>query len=149
MELLNAVFNFAADNGLWFFVNLGIPVLPPYLVVGIIAVDEASSGTPGVAKTLMRKSVETGQLFWTAIALLAATSYEAISAWERHPDHHRAIGWTIGLCGFLALICTLFVGFSTARTVRSGVTNNYVIAISIGVTVAMCVLYPLVHFKLS
>jgi len=149
MAFLSGAFYFFVDNGLWFLVNLGVPVLLPYLVVGIIAIDEATSGTPSVARTLMRKSVETGQLFWTAIALLAATSYDAISAWDRHAADHRAIGWTIGLCGVLALICTLFVGFSTARTVRSGVSNQYVVNISIGVTIAMCILYPLVHFNLA
>lgn len=149
LAFLSSCFEFFADNGLWFGINIGVPVLLPYVVVGIIAIDEATSGTPGVARTLMRKSVDTGQLFWTAIAMLAATIHDVVSVWDKHPVAHRSMGWTIGLCVFLALICTLFVGFSTARTVRSGVPNKHVINISIGVTVAMCFFYPFVHFKFA
>jgi hypothetical protein len=152
-SFLVSITDFLATNALWLAINIAVPVLLPYLMLVLIAIDQASHSTSGAGtatwKRLLRKSVDTGQLFWTAISMLAATAYDAIAAWDKHPNLHNAIGWTTGLCLVMGLVCTVLVGFSTLRTATSGTTNWYVIGISILTTLGLCIYYPMVHFKFA
>jgi hypothetical protein len=100
-------------------------------------------------RRLLRKSVDTGQLFWTAIAMLAATAYDAIAAWDKHPDLRAGIGGTVALCILFGYVCSVLVGFSTLRTATGGTTNWYVIGTSIFLTAGLCIFYPIVHFKFA
>lgn len=77
---------------LWTSINILVPVLLPYLMILLIALDQIVHDQPASGRTtwrtLLKKSVDTGQLFWTAISMLAATAYDAIEAWNRHPGMH-------------------------------------------------------------
>lgn len=77
---------------LWTSINIPMPVLLPYLMILLIALDQIVHDQPASGRTtwrtLLKKSVDTGQLFWTAISMLAATAYDAIEAWNRHPGMH-------------------------------------------------------------
>ena len=146
-------FIFLRTNALWLSVNVAVPVLLPYLMLVLIAIDQATHG-PGKRGTttwrkLLKKSVDTGQLFWTAISMVAAIAYDAIGAWDKHPDQRAAVGGTIMLCILLGFICTVLVGFSTLRSAKDGTTNWYVIGISIVLTTSLCIFYPIIHFKFS
>lgn len=144
--------DFLVANALWLAINIAVPVLLPYLVILLIAIDQISSA-PGAGtttwRTLAKKSVDTGQLFWTAISMLAATAYAAISGWEKHVDLHVQIGWILGLCMFIGIICTVLVGLCTLRAATGGTTNWTVIILSIFITLALCFWYPIVHFQLT
>ena len=137
---------------LWTAINILVPVLLPYLMILLIALDQIRQGAPGngtaLWKTLLKKSVDTGQLFWTAISLVAATSYDAIEAWNRHPEYRDAIGLICALCLLVGFICTVLVGFATLRTATGEETNWYVIGASILITVMLSCLYPAAHFWL-
>jgi len=138
---------------LWTTINILVPVLLPYLMILLIALDQIVHDQPGLGRTtwrtLLKKSVDTGQLFWTAISMLAATAYDAIEAWNRHPDRHDMIGLICGFCLLMGFVCTVLVGFSTLRTATGGNTNWYVIGASILITAMLCLLYPLTHFWLQ
>jgi hypothetical protein len=49
----------------------------------------------------------------------------------------------------MGFVCTVLVGFSTLRTATGGTTNWYVIGMSILITAALCILYPMTHFWLQ
>lgn len=146
-------FGFLRMNALWLSVNVAVPVLLPYLMLVLIAVDQATHGAGNRETTtwrkLLKKSVDRGQLFWTAISMLAACAYDAISAWEKHPDLRTGIGGTIGVCILIGFVCTVLVGFSTLRAATGGTTNWYVIGLSIFLTALLCIFYPIVHFKFA
>lgn len=152
-ELTSSFLQFVADNALWLSINIAVPVLLPYFMLVLIAIDQTTHTTAGTGaatwRTLLRKSVDTGQLFWTAISMLAAAAYDAVAAWDKHAELHGEIGWTIGLCIVMGFMCTVLVGFSTLRTATSGTTNWYVIGLSILITLGLCILYPVVHFKFT
>jgi hypothetical protein len=97
----------------------------------------------------VKKSVDTGQLFWTAISMLAACAYDAINAWDKYPDQHTGIGGTIGICILMGFVCTVLVGFSTLRAATGGTTNWYVIGLSIFITAGLCIFYSIIHFKFA
>jgi len=151
LELISSLVQFIDDNALWLSINIAVPVLLPYLMLVLIAIDQATHTATGTGattwRTLLRKSVDNGQLFWTAISMLAATAYDAVAAWDKHPDLHASIGWTVGVCIVMGFVCTVLVGFSTLRTATSGTTNWYVIGLSILITLGLCMFYPAVHFK--
>lgn len=153
LALLGSFFRFVYENGLWLAMNLAVPILLPYVVVGLIAISEATTGKDRTgrltARLLLRESVDRGQLFWTAIALQAATTYDAVTAWDTHLNDHSTIGSFIGGCAFVSFVCTVLVGLSTANSARHGTTNRYVICISITVIALMCFAYPLVHFRFN
>jgi hypothetical protein len=138
---------------LWTTINILVPVLLPYPMILLIALDQIVHDRPGIGtatwRSLLKKSVDTGQLFWTAISMLAALAYDAIDAWSRHPAQHEVIGVICGLCLLAGFVCTVLVGFSTLRTATGGTTNWYVIGASIAITVLLCVFYPIVHFWLQ
>lgn len=81
--------------------------------------------------------------------MVAAIAYDAIGAWDKHPEQRSAVGGTIMLCILIGFICTVLVGFSTLRSAKDGTTNWYVIGISIGLTTSLCIFYPIIHFKFS
>ncbi|GAB2853342.1 hypothetical protein GCM10027277_22170 [Pseudoduganella ginsengisoli] len=152
-ELISSLYQFVVSNALWLSINIAVPVLLPYLMLVLIAIDQATHTSAGTGattwRTLLRKSVDTGQLFWTAISMLAATAYDAVAAWDKHPALHEEIGWTVGICLVAGFVCTVLVGFSTLRTATSGTTNWYVIGLSIWLTLALCGFYPAVHFSFA
>jgi hypothetical protein len=134
-------------------INILVPVFLPYLIIAIIAVESIgaapAAGTPPLWRVMLRKSVDSGQLFWTSISLLAAMSYDTILAWEKHPNQRSAIGWTLGGCVFLGLSCTLLAGLTTLRSAQGGVANPITIRISIGLTLLLSLFFPLAHFSFA
>jgi hypothetical protein len=117
-----------------------------HLMILLIALDQIVHDRPGIGaatwRLLLKKSVDTGQLFWTAISMFAALGYDAIDAWNTHPAQHDFIGLICGLCLLGGFVCTVLVGFSTLRTATGGNTNWYVISASIAITGVLCVFSP-------
>ncbi len=136
----------------WTIVNIIIPVFLPYLVLGIVALDSLSTvvtpPAPPLWQTLLKKSVDTGQLFWTAISLLASTGYEIAETWDKHKDHDMA--WVIlSLCFLFGFICTSCVALCTYRAATGQPSSWWTISISILLTIAISITFPIVHFSLS
>lgn len=92
VQLISTGWAFVSDHAGWIAINVGVPVLLPYLMIFHIAIIQWADGTGGGLR-LQKKSVENGQLFWIVISMLAATSYDAISALDSHPNDARSI-WT-------------------------------------------------------
>jgi len=89
----------------WVLLNLGVPVAGPILTMVFVA---PAYGWR-VTRELIVASVKDGQLFWSAIALCAAGTYEAITALENGSGEASTLAFGIaGFCG-LAFACSIVV----------------------------------------
>jgi len=107
-------------NIIWIMMNLLIPVAGPMLLLGLI--------TPirgfGVAKQLMKESVDDGQLYWSTIALSAAAIYEAIDAFQGGRGAPLYLGLMISLCVLIVLVASIIVMLATLDSYHHKVTRS-------------------------
>lgn len=97
----------------WLLLNVGVPIAGPICTLALVAPAYGSR----VAAALICGSVKDGQMFWCAIALCAASAYEAASALQRgSPDVAFLIGLTTAAC---------FVGFACSALVMLGSVNAH------------------------
>jgi hypothetical protein len=134
---------FLLDHAGWLVINLGVPVVLPFVAICLVAIDLQT----GKLSQLLRKSIENGQLFWTVISLLAATAYDAIAALDYRPEMRESIWWVVGICAFMGFVSTMFVGIATMHAAHNQPVNGRTVVVSILTTVVMCFFYPFVHFK--
>ena len=134
---------FLMDHAGWLVINLGVPVVLPFVAIGLVAIGLQA----GKLSPLLRKSIENGQLFWTVISLLAATAYDARVALDYRPEMRENIWWVLGICAFMGFVSTMFVGIATKHAAHDQPVNGRTVAVSILATVVMCFFYPFVHFK--
>ena len=57
----------------WLFFNVAVPLLAPIALLPLLSMSRTHQGKP---RSLIRRAVQDGQLFWTVIALCAAACYE-------------------------------------------------------------------------
>ncbi|WP_233234941.1 hypothetical protein [Bordetella sp. LUAb4] len=107
-------------NIIWIMMNLLIPVVGPMLLLGLI--------TPirgfGVAKQLIKESVDDGQLYWSTIALSAAAIYEAIDAFQEDRGAPLYLGLMISICVLIALVASIIVMLATLDSYNQNATNS-------------------------
>src|SRR5476649_2236471 len=58
----------------WLLLNVAVPLLAPIALLPLLG---ASKTYHDSVRTLVRRSLQEGQLFWTVIAMCAAACYEA------------------------------------------------------------------------
>ena len=135
--------DFALTHAAWLVINLAVPIVLPFVAIFVVAIDAQN----GKLLTLLKKSIENGQLFWTVISMLAATAYDAILALDTHPDMKASVWWTVGVCVLMSFISTMFVGIATIHSSNNRPANVPTIVMSVIATIIMCVFYPVVHFR--
>ncbi|MYN30056.1 hypothetical protein [Duganella levis] len=134
------------NNPGWFAINVLVPVLLPFAVIAAVA---TATGGWRLFVRMLKKSIDGGQLFWVALGMMAATGYDAFSAYQSRPHLRELIGWTLGSCVVGAFFSSIFIAVNTARTSQSQTVSTRVIWISVLVTIVMSYFYPLLHFTFS
>lgn len=130
----------------WFAINVLVPVLLPFAVIAAVA---TATGGWRLFVRMLKKSIDGGQLFWVALGMMAATGYDAFSAYQGRPDLRELIAWTLGSCVVGAFFSSIFIAVNTTRTSQSQTVSTRVIWISVLVTVVMSYFYPLLHFTFT
>lgn len=76
----------------WLLLNVGVPLLAPIALLPLLFASEKYCGD---VKTLIRRSLQDGQLFWAVIAMCATACYEAAGQAANSPslDTARATMW--------------------------------------------------------
>lgn len=89
----------------WIAVNIPVPVALPFAVLACIAI---ANGGWHSFRNLVIKAIDGGQLFWAALGMMASNCYEAFNGYQKHPELHEGIAWTIGVNVTLILFTTIF-----------------------------------------
>lgn len=131
------------NNPGWFAINVLVPVLLPFAVITAVA---TATGGWRTFVLMLKKSVDSGQLFWVVIGMLAASGYEAFSAYNRHPELGEFIAWTLGWCVVGAVFSSIFIAINASRSLQQEPVRPIIVWISIFMTLTLSCYYPFVHF---
>ncbi|TWI62125.1 hypothetical protein IP91_04234 [Pseudoduganella lurida] len=137
---------------LWTTINILVPVLLPYVMILLIALDQIVHDRPGIGAATWRSLLKNPSIRDSCSGppfqcLLPSPTMQSMHGTDI--PRHDFIGLICGLCLLGGFVCTVLVGFSTLRTTTGGNTNWYVIGTSIAITGMLCVFYPMIHFWLQ
>jgi hypothetical protein len=98
------------DLFFWLLLNLAAPIFGPVFTLALAAVTHGYA----VARQLIVESVKDGQLLWSAMALSASATYEAISALEAR-GAVPVLEFCIAVFGLTAFACSIIVMAATTQ----------------------------------
>lgn len=157
-SLLALLFETVIDHAGWLVMNVAVPVFSPFLVIALIRVYYVGSKDPDTGpkapKLSFWNAVEDGQLFWTSMALLAATAYEAanyaLSNTQLPPKMASSSLWFIfGFALLTLVISSICVALVTAHQAKDTNGHKSFIWLSIIMTGILAVYFPYLHIKIS
>lgn len=140
----------------WFLLNVCVPLLAPLALLPLLA---AGRSHRGKIKTLIRWSIQDGQLYWPVIAMCSAACYEAAgllgSLAARQHKYSAAIAWTAIVWHVLIIVAAsvlVTVGRSDATVEeRRGSENTLapLVLISIIGSMVTAITYSITHLLAS
>jgi hypothetical protein len=103
------------DFFFWLLLNLAAPIVGPVFTLALVAVTHGYA----VARQLIVESVKDGQLLWSAIALSASATYEAVAALEAR-GAVPVLEFCIAVFGATAFACSVIVMTATIKACTGG-----------------------------
>jgi hypothetical protein len=143
------------DFFFWLLLNLAAPIVGPVFTLALVAVTHGYA----VARQLIVESVKDGQLLWSAIALSASATYEAVAALEAR-GAVPVLEFCIAVFGATAFACSVIVMTATIKACTEGLIEQSrskrvqrkvtsapvgLVAVSIGLTGFVAVAYTTMH----
>lgn len=146
------------DLFFWLPLNLAAPIVGPVFTIALAAVAHGYD----VARQLIVESVKDGQLLWSAMALSASATYEAVTALEARgampvPELCIALFCVSAFaCSIIVMTATTkahsegLIAQSRSKRVQPGVTSPPlgIVPISICMTGLIAVAYTAMHVHL-